>query len=74
MQNSKDIESFKVHLFFIFFVFIIVIFDLVPRRGCSSHGMFNIYDGENIDEFRLIGRAVDSHGRRKIRQVRRSIL
>jgi hypothetical protein len=33
MQNSKDIESFKVHLFFIFFVFIIVIFDLVSPAG-----------------------------------------
>jgi hypothetical protein len=33
MQNSKDIESFKVHLFFIFFVFIFVIFDLVSPAG-----------------------------------------
>ena len=30
MQNSKDIESFKVHLFFIY---IIVIFDLVSPAG-----------------------------------------
>lgn len=33
MQNSKDIESFKVHLFFYFFVFIIVIFDPVSPAG-----------------------------------------